>query len=213
MCHRPSDCRCQLVHIRIRWRDIDVMRQLCFPKQTNGHNECCSWRRKPLGGRKEIIWGITGLETKWENVKPWLVIWPRCGEEAHFMCVCICVTDRQTVSMYRDREMCVMFGLPSTAPLIDPFRAINVLLNYCPLLVGSPVLSPEVCKQTWLSEKHSAHISCYPVREIRRNKKGLIISPLLSAMAGRSQTFSRQIALTPQWAPCICVCVLIWTGN
>lgn len=135
------------------------------------------------------------------------VVWPCCGEEAHFMCVRTCVIDRQTVSMYREREMCVMFGLPSTAPLIDPFRATYVLLNYCPLLVGSPVLSPEVCKQTWLSEKHSAHISCYPVREIRQNKKGLIISPLLSAMAGRSQTFSRQIALTPQWTPCIYVCV------
>lgn len=61
----------------------------------------------------------------------------------------------------------------STVHLMVPFRAIYMVMNYHTVVVDchqSPPFVSELCKQTWLAEKHSVHISGSPTLEIRLNK-------------------------------------------
>lgn len=72
----------------------------------------------------------------------------------------------------------VIYSAPNW-PTRATFRAIYTVMNYR-TVVGSHqplVLSSVLCKQTWLPEKHSVHISCSPTLKIRLNKNAWSFPP------------------------------------
>lgn len=119
---------------------------------------------------KRIAWGIAVLETKWAHEKPWLVhplfrtALKNCNMKVTEKYVIVCSL--------------VIYSAPNW-PTRAPFRAIYTVMNYR-TVVGSHqplVLSSVLCKQTWLPEKHSVHISGSPTLEIRLNKNAWSFPP------------------------------------
>lgn len=88
--------------------------------------------------------------------------------------VYICAQNTEKVCNMDVKEKKCNWSLSSAWHLVAPFfRAIYAHeLSHCgggqP---STPILSPALSKQTWLSEKHSVHISGCPSLEIRLNKK------------------------------------------
>lgn len=79
---------------------------------------------------------------------------------------------------FKVKGKCVVVGslvvcIVSDWHLMAPFRAIYMVMKLHTVVVGRHqplILSSELCKQTWLPEKHSVHISGSPTLEIRLNK-------------------------------------------